>query len=88
LISKFTSKIDIKKNQDGIDYVSEALSDPRSQRDILTQSSMIFWMLIGISRKGKEFDANFLLLKCLRVEDPSILFKSEAEIEKVSGTDI
>jgi len=47
-LSRFGDKVDMKQNREGVEFVCEYLDDPRSQRDILTQCSIIFWMLLKL----------------------------------------
>lgn len=67
---KFGNKIDINLNLAGLEFVSESLQDPRSQRDLLTQSTMIYWNFVKISKLGESFEPFELLIACLKTDDP------------------
>ena len=60
-------------------FVGDQLSNHLTQRDIITQSSIIFWMLVRIKHnKSDNFD---LLLLSLKTKTPSdILCKNTDEI--------
>jgi len=74
LLTRFNTRIDIAQNQQGIDFVCEALSNPLTQKDILTQSSIIFWSLLKIQFREKIGDPVELLISCLCSDAPKTMF--------------
>jgi hypothetical protein len=74
ILTRFRGFIDIEQNQPGQAFVCEALTNPLTQRDILTQCAIIFWMFIKISRQNQTLEPFELLLWCLGAEDPLELF--------------
>ena len=47
-LNRFNSKIQIEANKECIEFVGDQLSNHLTQRDIITQCSIIFWMLVRI----------------------------------------
>ena len=48
--------VTMEANKGGVEFACEQISNPHSQRDILTQSSIIFWMLARLRRELKIDD--------------------------------
>ena len=79
-LTKFLPKIDIQDNKAALEFVCETLGNPLTQRDILTQSSIIFWMMLKISLKDKEYDLFELLLTCLEGGELIELFGGQKKL--------
>ena len=62
-----------------LEFVCESLSNPLTNRDILTQSSLIFWMMLKVSQRGQDADPFELLLACLATSSPMELFGSSRQ---------
>ena len=55
-LTRFQEIIDVKDNIQCVGFVCENLNNPLTQRDILTQSAIIYWMMVRRSLKGKTYD--------------------------------
>lgn len=76
-LNRFNSKIKIESNLDCIEFVGDQLSNHLTQRDIITQCSIIYWMLMRIKySEGDNFDA---LIICLKSKTPSDLLTKKME---------
>jgi hypothetical protein len=76
VVTRWSSKIDIELNQPGLAFVCETLCNPQSQKDMLTQSSILFWSLLKLSRPGDLGDPFGLLMQCLCTDSPQELFEN------------
>jgi len=65
-----------------LEFVCESLSNPLTNRDILTQSSLIFWMMLKASQRGQDGDPFELLLVCLATRSPMELFGSRRQSQE------
>lgn len=71
--------VDIGSNGDGAKFVCETLADPLSHKDILTQSTIIFWMLLNVSRKAIVEDPFQQLLECFHSKDLGAMLAKSGE---------
>ena len=62
VVTRFKAVVTLEQNMPGLQFVCETLTNHLTQRDILTQCSIIFWSFIKISRQGKPLEPFELLL--------------------------
>jgi len=83
-LTRFGSQVDISINTEGIGFICETLESPLTHKDILTQGSIIYWMLVRISKQKEQGKVDYfsLLTRCLSTDKPEIIFDKTAEAPK------
>lgn len=85
-VGRFGDVMDFKNNEECLEFLCEYLSNPRSQRDLLTQCSIIYWKLFQLHTERKEIlhasdDSIVNLCRAFVVENPIEMFKKELDLQ-------
>lgn len=83
LLTRFNEEIDITQNKSGFEFVCETLGNPLTHKDILTQSSIIFWMLVRVAIRDKQTNHFELLIKCLSTDKPGVVLQETACVDEI-----
>ena len=87
-INRFPEKIQVTDHKEGVSFISECLHNHLANRDILTQCSIIFWMLFKLSPVAQSQDAFKVLQASLSLqegEDLYCLLDKDFKVDSISN---